>query len=348
MAESWEWEEQHLLELIRNGEQENLHLDFKASPAIDTSTNAARNKSRSELSKDVSAFANSDGGTLVYGIVEKNHVADSLDSGYDPSVISKEWIEQVINSNIQPRISGVRIKPVPLTKSPGKVAYVVYTPRSTTAHQASDKKYYKRFNFQSVPMEDYELRDVMNRTEAPVLDLQFLLGERQEGSVQFTKTEDSICSPKIAVWLVNSSNSTPAEYSQCQVFLPSYISVTATTNYVSNGSPVVQGLSFFPSASTLTLGNTVQQGLGYFEVRLDPELGPTFPGERRALATMSFCNERKVLQGGKIILLWRTRAPRSAPQYGVVVFAPQGDQWYFTPYSISDLENVGNFVNFAP
>lgn len=33
-------------------------------------------------------------------------------------------------------------------------------------------RYYKRFNFQSVPIEDYEVRDVSRRGEAPDLELQ--------------------------------------------------------------------------------------------------------------------------------------------------------------------------------
>jgi hypothetical protein len=34
------------------------------------------------------------------------------------------------------------------------------------AHMAEDHRYYKRFNFQSVPMEHYEVEDVMHRRTA--------------------------------------------------------------------------------------------------------------------------------------------------------------------------------------
>jgi hypothetical protein len=43
--------------LIKNNVQENIHLDYKDSRAID-------GKKRREMAKDVSAFANSDGGIL--------------------------------------------------------------------------------------------------------------------------------------------------------------------------------------------------------------------------------------------------------------------------------------------
>ena len=40
---------------------------------------------------------------------------------------------------------------------------VVEIPKSLTAHQARDLRYYRRYNFESVAMVDYEIRDVMNR-----------------------------------------------------------------------------------------------------------------------------------------------------------------------------------------
>ena len=103
-----------------------------------------------------------------------NRVATSLDTGFDPNATTKEWLEQVINSRIQRKIDGIRINPVELKSiHPGRVAYVVYVPQSVRApHQASDKKFYKRYNFESVPMEEYEIRDVARRLTMPILRLE--------------------------------------------------------------------------------------------------------------------------------------------------------------------------------
>jgi hypothetical protein len=51
-------------------------------------------------------------------------------------------------------------------------------PPSNTAHQALDKKYYRRFNFAAEPMHDYEIRDVMKRssTAEPFIRLSFDMG----------------------------------------------------------------------------------------------------------------------------------------------------------------------------
>ncbi len=152
MANPWEWTEEDLLGLVKNQIQESLTLDYKQSDSISKSDGKKK-----EISKDVAAFANSEGGTIVYGIKEvDNHYPEGLDEGIDPTQFSKEWLENVITSNIHPRIDGVKIKEVALSDDRiAKVAYVVYIPQSATAHMSADNRYYKRFNFKSEPMEDY-------------------------------------------------------------------------------------------------------------------------------------------------------------------------------------------------
>src|SRR5205823_5737014 len=135
--------------------QESLHLDYKDSRAIDSSKFA-------EIAKDVSAFANSDGGLIIYGVQEKDHLPIGKDGGIDHNRYSRERLEQVMSSNISPRIDDVRIAQIPLSAAAS--IYAIKVPKSFRApHQASDKKYYKRYNFQSLPMEDYEINDVRSR-----------------------------------------------------------------------------------------------------------------------------------------------------------------------------------------
>src|SRR5713226_4181679 len=178
MKSQWEWDENDLLDMVKAGTQESIELDFKESGSLQ-----ATDKKKDDISKDVSAFANSAGGTIIYGMTEDKvtHVATGLDTGSNPAEITKEWLEQVINSKIHRRIDGVRIRQIELTTThPGKVAYVVYVPSSTRApHQASDKRFYKRFNFQSVPMEEYEIRDVSRRGEVPEHRNEFMLQKKE-------------------------------------------------------------------------------------------------------------------------------------------------------------------------
>jgi hypothetical protein len=131
-------------------------------------------KSKTEISKDVSAMANSAGGIIIYGIAEDKdepHPAVAL-SPIDPKTFSKGWLEQVINSRIIPRIQGLFIRPIQLSNiHPGQVAYIVSVPQSSTAHQAYDKRYYKRSNFQVLAMEHYEIVQTLNRRTKPTYEV---------------------------------------------------------------------------------------------------------------------------------------------------------------------------------
>ncbi len=179
---SWQLDETDLLRMKRDKIQESLNMDFKRTASL-----GLEEGKKSEISKDVSAFANSEGGDILYGILESGNppsAFDNIDTGIDPAIITPEWLEQVINSRIHPRIDDVLIQPIELiTTQSGKYVYLVHIPASHKApHQAYDKKYYKRFNFQSIAMEDYEIRDIRNRIITPTVKVE-ITGKRREPSV---------------------------------------------------------------------------------------------------------------------------------------------------------------------
>jgi hypothetical protein len=166
-----EWNETELQSYIDNFIEESLTLDYKAADSL-----ARSDGKKTEITKDVSAMANSAGGIIIYGLKEytdppKKHLAETINP-VDRTKFPKEWLEQIIN-NIRPRISGVIIHSISLSTGANDVAYVVEIPQSNTAHQATDHRYYKRYNFQSIPMEDHEVRDVMNRSTVPNADAEF-------------------------------------------------------------------------------------------------------------------------------------------------------------------------------
>ena len=165
------WTLESLQSMIKDEVEESLSLDYKAAASLSKSDGK-----KAEITKDVSSFTNSAGGTIIYGIKEhdepaKKHRPDRIDA-VDRSQYSKEWLEQVIN-NIRPRIDNITIHPVPVSTNGPEVVYVVEIPQSSTAHQATDLRYYKRFNFESVPMYDHEIRDVMGRGQHPRISLDF-------------------------------------------------------------------------------------------------------------------------------------------------------------------------------
>jgi len=175
------WYQADLERYILDEVEENSALDYKAAGSL-----SKADDKKSEITKDISAMANSGGGIIIYGIREyqtsdKRHLPEKLD-GIDRTVFSKEWLDQVI-STIKPRIGTVRIYPVDLDSEPNHIAFVVEIPQSTTAHQARDLRYYKRLNSTSTAMEDYEIRDVMNRATMPNAEVTFGFKVLREESI---------------------------------------------------------------------------------------------------------------------------------------------------------------------
>lgn len=150
--------------LINTGAEESINLEFKSAESL-----SQNDKKKSEIAKDVSAFANSAGGFIVYGIREENHKA-SLLSPVDGTIFTKEWLEQVIQTRIQRKIEGLSIIPIRINNDIKTSLYIIKIPESSLApHMTSDKKFYKRYNFESVQMEEYEIRNLYNRKDKTYL-----------------------------------------------------------------------------------------------------------------------------------------------------------------------------------
>jgi len=163
---------QDIEQLIINQTEENISLDYKAGEALQNT-----DPKKKEIAKDVSAMANSAGGIIIYGIKEydtaaKKHLPEKI-TPISRTEFSKEQLEQIIHGNISPRIADLRIHPITMYKQ-DEVVYVVEIPQSHTAHQNTrDLRYYRRNNFQAEPMQDYEIRDIMNRQKNPRVGLLF-------------------------------------------------------------------------------------------------------------------------------------------------------------------------------
>lgn len=156
----------HIDYLIKSGAEESVHIEYKHGAALDASDSKKR-----EISKDVSSMANSDGGIIVYGLAEEDHIPKEY-AFVDGSLYSKEWLEQVINSKIKRRIPELSIDVIRVGNKINQSIYVVKIPRSPEApHMATDGRYYKRYNFESSLMEEFEVRDLFNRNAETKLRL---------------------------------------------------------------------------------------------------------------------------------------------------------------------------------
>lgn len=165
--------------LIANGIEETFRLEYKSAGAFIPDKEKDKKMIAKEIAKDVSSFANSEGGIIIYGIKQfddsdKRHLPEKI-TPIDRKQYSQEWLEQIIHGNISPKIEGLHIHPIPLDQY-NEVVYAVEIPQSTTAHQNTvDGRYYRRYDFRADWMRDYEVRDVMNRSKHPVIKMEFII-----------------------------------------------------------------------------------------------------------------------------------------------------------------------------
>jgi hypothetical protein len=170
---------------VADKEPEALQLDFKACDALRTPppgshrTTTRTKDVKQEISKDVSAFLNSAGGTIIYGILEKGSHAESL----DPQPLTQgdyvpEAIVQIIRSRIHPSptVDAYSIPASPPAEPTSKWYLVVEIPQGQQAYMASDHIFYKRVGTITAPMEQYEVADAMNRTRGPALSVRIAPG----------------------------------------------------------------------------------------------------------------------------------------------------------------------------
>jgi Putative DNA-binding domain len=258
--------------LIAQDIQESLTLDYKDSAALGKTS-----PQRNELCKDVSAFANSAGGQIIYGVQENGHHPARVQDidAINSADLPREWIEQVIDSNVRPRIKDLHIRPIDV--APGRVAYVITIPQAMAhaPHMAADNKYYYRQNFQSVPMEDYQVRDAMRRatTPEPFIRLSFIAG--MTASIDYAP-ETEISRPIIMEASIGNRSNQPAYYTLIKIGIDTDIQILSSGVFTPMGErtdsdgipqnwlihaktappnmPVFREVEFLLTNSTLTLG----------------------------------------------------------------------------------------------
>ena len=111
-----------LTELIEAKVPEGLRLDFKVQQYGNS------DKDKREILKDISAFANSQGGHLIIGMNESEGVANELVGVTIDTDSEILRIESMLRNGVEPVITGIRIKSIFLEN--GNKSIVIRIPRS--------------------------------------------------------------------------------------------------------------------------------------------------------------------------------------------------------------------------
>jgi len=172
-----EWTEDDVLSLPSG---ENDTFERKSARLLDLTLPTVKDGDvLDELAKQLSAFANTGGGRIVYGLTN----AGAVDNGGVPRVLrgrqsTKEWLEDVIPTLTDFEIVGCNVcEIVPKASgsalAPDRSLYVVDVPDSDRApHQSSrDRKYYVRLGGKSQPAPHRLIEDIRNRARHPKLEV---------------------------------------------------------------------------------------------------------------------------------------------------------------------------------
>lgn len=137
--------------LIDNKIKESINLDYKKE----------LDKYNDEIAKDISAFANTSGGRIIYGIEEINNLPTLMNWIGSKGV--RERIESVILTNIQPKLKEYDIYSIENPENHSQAILVVDIPESPDAPHMANNRYYIRRKFISEPMEDLEVKNAIFR-----------------------------------------------------------------------------------------------------------------------------------------------------------------------------------------
>jgi hypothetical protein len=131
--------------LVKRGERESDTLEYKAASVKLTAND------KDGIAKDISAFANANGGLIVYGIVT-DPKDKTLPIKLEPILSENaEYLMHVVDLAIRHPIPGLRFKTLPAI---APQAFLIDVPQSPLApHQViGDNRYYRRQGVKNVPM----------------------------------------------------------------------------------------------------------------------------------------------------------------------------------------------------
>jgi len=171
--------------------KEGLYLDYK-----ENLSGKSKEEQHREFLKDVTAFANANGGNILIGVKEP---ADNLSIEQqiiglsDGENVAKD-LERLSSNSIDPRISGLRIFAISL--SDGKAVILVHIPSSLGRPHMVDygkpRNFYIRHTESSNPMSTYEIRESVISSLTSEARAKIYMERMEEDAIKYFMGEDSM------------------------------------------------------------------------------------------------------------------------------------------------------------
>lgn len=186
--------------LIQDAVRESETIEYKRADA------ALQDAALDEVAKDVSAFANSTGGVLIYGVRTQKDRDTMLPVERIPILEDNiDRIHRAIGAYIRHPVPGIRSKTLPVDGHPQ--ALIIEVPASPlTPHQSiRDRRYYRRQGGDSVPMAHELLELYFGRRLGP-----WLLPDLR-GTKQSSDARGFALALSTSLWLLNDGAGTARE-----------------------------------------------------------------------------------------------------------------------------------------
>jgi hypothetical protein len=159
-----------------------------------------------------------------------------VDDGVSDVSITREWIGQILNARIRPRLNSFSVDQVDLGS--GKSGFVISVPQTQTGpHQAPDHKYYKRYNIEVRSLEDHDIRDIMRRATTPHLYVKFSFLDRRDRAHFDYKPNEEISKPVLLLGTLGNQSPQPANYAMIRVGISTGIQLRAGVPWI---TPIVE------------------------------------------------------------------------------------------------------------
>ena len=133
--------------------EESLILDYKKEMISDD-----------KLIKHITAFSNTSGGFLVFGVEESGRGGYPKDIPGIEASVNVERLEQIIISNIRPRI-GVQFSNKIDIPNSDRICLIICIPEGQNRpyYDMKSHQYYKRYNFEAAPMDEHEVESLYQK-----------------------------------------------------------------------------------------------------------------------------------------------------------------------------------------
>ncbi|MFH0949093.1 MAG: ATP-binding protein [Candidatus Aenigmatarchaeota archaeon] len=160
--------------LVKIGKEEDHFLDYKENFTL-------RNEKIDveEFAKDISGFTIA-GGYIIIGVKEVKHLPTEV-CGIDTSFIEKETIDRWLDTSFGNKRPNVRIKPIRFDDDKKTIFVLEIKPDMNTPYMVTvnyNNRYYKRCEFQTVPMIDHEIKELIKTNASKQEKIKLIINKK--------------------------------------------------------------------------------------------------------------------------------------------------------------------------